>query len=95
MDQPFREWQATKARVAFSEIIDAAAEGQPQLIRRRDGKEVVVVPRDYFERSRPNLRDFLMNAAYADDHDEFDDVMEEIRGRRDADMPVPKAQTEE
>ena len=32
-----REWQATQARGAIAEIVEAAAAGKPQLIRRRDG----------------------------------------------------------
>ena len=74
-----REWQATKARAGFAEIIDAAAAGSPQLIRRRDGKEVVVVSRDYFEAHKPNLRDYLLTSGYADEHDEFDEAMQKVR----------------
>jgi prevent-host-death family protein len=74
-----QEWQATKARGAFAELIEAAVEGTPQLIRRRDGREVVVVSRDYFEAHKPNLRDYLLTAGYAEDHHEFDDALREIR----------------
>ena len=74
-----QEWQATKARGAFAEIIEAAVEGTPQLIRRRDGKEVVVVSREYFEAHKPNLRDYLLTSGYAEEHDEFDDVMQKVR----------------
>jgi hypothetical protein len=70
-----QEWQATKARSAFAEIIGAAVEGTPQLIRRRDGKEVVVVSRDYFEAHKPGLRDYLLSSGY----DEFDDAMRKVR----------------
>ena len=76
-----QEWQATKARGAFAGIIDAAVEGTPQLIRRRDGKEVVVVSRAYFEANKPNLRDYLLTAGYAGDHDEFDDALQSPRTR--------------
>lgn len=74
-----QEWQATKARGACAEIIEAAVEGTPQLIRRRDGKEVVVVSRDYFEANKPNLRDYLLTSGYAEDHDAFDDALQTIR----------------
>ena len=73
------EWQATRARGAFADIIDAAVDGEPQLIRRRDGKEVVVVSRDYFEANRPNLRDYLLTAGYAAEHDAFDDALQQVR----------------
>jgi prevent-host-death family protein len=74
-----QEWQASKARGAFAEIIDSAVEGTPQLIRRRDGKAVVVVSRDYFEAHKPNLRDYLLSSGYAEEHDEFDDAMQKVR----------------
>jgi prevent-host-death family protein len=74
-----QEWQSTKARGAFAEIIEAAVEGTPQLIRRRDGKEVVVVSRDYFEANKPNLRDYLLTSGYAEEHDEFDDALRKVR----------------
>jgi hypothetical protein len=35
MEETLREWQATQARGAFAEIVEAASKGQPQLIRRR------------------------------------------------------------
>jgi prevent-host-death family protein len=77
--QPVQEWQADNARAAFAEIIEAAVEGTPQLIRRRDGKEVVVVSRDYFEAHKPNLRDYLLTSGYAEEHDEFDDAPITVR----------------
>jgi prevent-host-death family protein len=79
MTRPVREWQATKARDALAEIIDAAAEGQPQLIRRRDGKEVVVVSREYFEANKPSLKSYLLRAGYAEGPDEFDEALERVR----------------
>jgi prevent-host-death family protein len=90
-----REWQATKARDALAEIIDAAAEGEPQLIRRRDGKEVVVVSREYFEASKRGLKSWLLTAGYADGPDELDAALEQ--GRQSPVSPfVPRgAQTDE
>jgi hypothetical protein len=73
------EWQAAQAESAFAKIIDAAAEGDPQLIRRRDGTDVVVVSRAWFEAHQPNLRDYLLTAGYAEDHDAFDDAMKRVR----------------
>jgi len=78
MDQ-MREWQATQARGAFAEIVEAAAEGKPQLIRRRDGKEVVVVSREYFESHKPSLKSYLLTAGYADGPDELDEALEQGR----------------
>jgi len=90
-----QEWQATQARAAFADIIEAAADGKPQLIRRRDGKEVVVVSRDYFEARKPNLRDYLLNAGYAEDHDEFDDALEAVRGGADSPFAPPATRQED
>ena len=58
-------WQASVARNRLSEIIDQAVAGDPQFIERRDGKEVVVVSRDYFERTKGNLKTFLLHETYA------------------------------
>ena len=74
-----REWKATEAREALTDIIDAALEGTPQLIRRSDGKEVVVVSREEFLASISNLRDYLLTAGYAKDHDAFDDALARVR----------------
>jgi hypothetical protein len=71
--------QATKARSAFAEVIEAAFEGTTQFICRRDGKEIVVASRDYFEGNKPNLRDYLLTSGYAEEHDEFDDALRRIR----------------
>lgn len=74
-----REWQATRARTALLEIIDAAVDGVPQLIRRRDEKEVVVVSRDYCDANKPSLRNYLLTAGYTEDHDELDDALRKVR----------------
>jgi len=75
-------WQAAQARQRFSEIVDAAVEGKPQFIRRRDGHEVVLVSRDYFDRTKMNLKTYLLSAGYAgDEPDVFDQAMRDVRGR--------------
>lgn len=73
-------WQAAEARHQFSEVVDAAVEGRPQFVRRRDGREVVIVSREYFEQTRPNLKSYLVDSGYADDADDaFDIAMRGIR----------------
>ncbi len=84
-----REWKATLARGSFSGVIDAAVAGTPQLVRRRDGKAVVVISEDCYRRMRPNLRDYLLNSGYAEDHDEFDDALASLRDRGGV-FPAPK-----
>jgi prevent-host-death family protein len=86
-------WQAAEARHRFSEVVDAAVDGSPQFIRRRDGREVVLVAREYFERTKPNLKGYLLSAGYAAAEDDaFDVAMRNVRteggplfGRRDVD----------
>ena len=73
-------WQASVARNRLSEIIDLAVAGDPQFIERRDGKEVVVVSRDYFERTKGSLKTFLLQETYAGPGEgEFDAIMASIR----------------
>ena len=72
-------WQAADARHRFSDVVDAAVAGEPQVVRRRDGREVVVVSKECFERTRPNLKTALLNNGYAgDEEDEFDRAMRQI-----------------
>lgn len=74
------EWHASDARHRFSEVVDAAAAGTPQFVRRRDGQEVVVVSRDYFERTRPTLKSVLLNFKFEHDDGSFEAALAE--GRR-------------
>jgi prevent-host-death family protein len=77
-------WQAASARTKFTEVIDAAVEGEPQFVQRRDGKEVVIVSRDYFERTKPNMKTYLLNEFCSGDGEEaFDAIMQNVR----ADFP--------
>jgi prevent-host-death family protein len=75
-----KTWKASLAKARLPEIIDAAVTGEPQLIERRDGKEVVVVSKDHFERTRPNLKTVLLENTYAGEgEDEFDQILLDIR----------------
>jgi prevent-host-death family protein len=73
-------WQAAEARNCFSDVVDAAVGGTPQFVRRRDGREVVVVSREYFEATKPNLKSYLLASGHADSEDDaFDAAMRDIR----------------
>jgi prevent-host-death family protein len=72
-------WQAGAARHRFSELVDAAVDGRPQIIRRRDGREVVVVSKDYYERTKPNLKSVLLSHRFGKRGDLLDAVLEEAR----------------
>ena len=85
-------WQASSARHHFSDVVDAAVAGHPQFIRRRDGREVVVVSREYFEQTRPTMKSYLLIAGYAEGPpDAFDAALAE--SRRDVGASVtPRSQ---
>lgn len=73
-------WQAASARHKFGDIIDAAVAGHPQFVQRRDGKEVVVVSREYFDSTKANIKTFLLNEGYSGaGEDEFDAILTDIR----------------
>jgi prevent-host-death family protein len=73
-------WQAAEARHRFSEIVDAAVQGEAQFVKRRDGKEVVVVSREYFDKTRPTLKSYLLDEGFAEEgEDVFDQAMQDIR----------------
>ena len=74
-------WQASAARVKFAEIFDGAIGGRPQYVQHRDGREVVVVSRAYFEQTKPNVKTFLLEGGYEGDGEaEFDKIMQGVRG---------------
>jgi prevent-host-death family protein len=74
-----KAWQAAEARHRFTELMNAAAHGEPQFVERRDGTAVVVVSREYFERTRPTLKDVLLSQGFAEDDDAFDQALRDIR----------------
>jgi len=83
-----KEWQAATLPETLVEIIDSAVDARPQLIRRCDGRAVVVVSQEMFDETEPdkvwrNLRVDLLPARHADDHDELDDEL--VRHR----LPMP------
>lgn len=51
-------------------------------MRRKDRKEVVVVSRKYVDANKQSLRDYLLTAGYAEERDEFDDVLRKIREQK-------------
>lgn len=67
-----RRRRATRARAALDEIIDGAVAGSPQLIRREGGK---VMSRDRVKANKSDLRNYLLTAGYAGEHDAFDEAL--------------------
>ncbi|HEY2620463.1 MAG TPA: type II toxin-antitoxin system Phd/YefM family antitoxin [Acetobacteraceae bacterium] len=70
-------WQAATAWHRFSELVDAAVEGRPQFVRRRDGREVVVVSREYYEQTRPSLKSVLLSHRFGERGDSFDQALQD------------------
>ena len=70
-------WQAAQARHQFSDLLARAAAGEPQVVRRRDGTEVVVLSRDAYERVRPRLGEYLLTHGYADLDDPGERLVEQ------------------
>jgi prevent-host-death family protein len=75
-----RTWRASDARHKFTDVVDAAVLGEPQFVKRRDGRQVVVVSLEYFEKTRPTLKFYLLTEGVSDEGDDaFDRAMREIR----------------
>jgi hypothetical protein len=72
-------WQAGAARHSFSRLVDAAVDGRPQFVRRRDGREVVVVSKEYYEQTKPGLKSVLLSHRFGERGDMFDAALEEAR----------------
>lgn len=72
-------WQAAAARHRFSEVVEAAVEGRPQFVRRRDGREVVVVSKEYYDRTKPSLKAVLLSLRFGHRGDEFDAALATAR----------------
>ena len=72
-------WQAGAARHSFSKLVDAAVDGHPQFVRRRDGREVVVVSKEYYERTKPGLKSVLLSHRFGERGDMFDTALGDAR----------------
>jgi hypothetical protein len=66
-------------------VVDAAVDGRPQFVRRRDGREVVVVSKEYFEETKPNLKSYLVTSGDAESEDDAFDIA--MRGLRSDGIP--------
>jgi len=72
-----RSWKVAEARRQFAAIVEAASNGEPQFITRRDGSEVVVVSRSHFNATRPNLKTALLGNRFGARGDAFDQALTE------------------
>jgi hypothetical protein len=68
------------ARHKFNDVVDAAVQSEPLLVKRCDGRQPVVVSMEYFEKTRPTLKSYILTARVSgEDKDAFDRAMQEIR----------------
>ncbi len=75
-------WQASEARNNFPDVMKRALSGKPQVIRHRNGEEVVVVSRADYDAMRPTLKDYLLSGGpCADDDNELEEMI--ARNRAD------------
>jgi prevent-host-death family protein len=69
-------WQASEARNNFPEVMKRALSGSPQVIRHRNGEEVVVISRAEYDAMRPTFKDYLLRGGpCADDDDELERII--------------------
>ncbi|TXH35597.1 MAG: type II toxin-antitoxin system prevent-host-death family antitoxin [Rhodospirillaceae bacterium] len=73
-------WQASEARNSFSDLMQRALNGETQIVRHRNGEEIVIMSRAAFEASRPTLKDYLLKGGprNSDDND-LEEVIAENR----------------
>jgi len=74
-----KEWGVAEARHRFGEVLDAASKGAPQIIRHRNGAEFVLMSRQQYEASKPDLRTVLTSFDFGTEEDEFDRILAEFR----------------
>ncbi|GEM_PF-7031834 len=80
MSDAVQVWQASDAGNNFPEVMKLALAGAPQLIRHRNGEEVVVLSRSEYEALRPTLKEFLLHGGTCSDDDDLEDVIRRNRG---------------
>lgn len=68
-----RVWQLQDAKNRFSEVVDAALGGEPQVVTRRGKRAVVVLSDEAYDRVRgrlattePSFTEFLLNVPKGD-----------------------------
>lgn len=66
-------WSASDAKVQFDALTNAAANGDPQVIKTDDGREVVVVAKSVLDSIEPSLKMALLTGGAGQAGDALDD----------------------
>ncbi len=66
-------WSSNDAKVQFDALVEAAAKGEPQHVRMRDGTEVIVLSKEQFDRSVSSLKMALLTSNAGQAGDALDD----------------------
>jgi antitoxin Phd len=82
-------WALQDAKNRFSEVVDAAVRGQPQVVTRRGIEAAVVISHDEYTRMtvarakrRPSMAEYLLGGARVEDGEPFERI--QLRPRRQA-----------
>lgn len=76
---PLKTWSATEAQARFTEMT-VDAQTAPQVVTLPDGKKVVVVSQDYFDKAEHAIKLPLMTGGFAGPGEsDFDRAMQDVR----------------
>ena len=81
-------WALQDAKNRFSEVVEAALQGQPQIVTRRGVETAVVISHDEYERitaahdaGRRSLAEYLCDGPIVEQRDVFERISLRPRGR--------------
>jgi antitoxin Phd len=79
--RPPRKWALQDAKNRFSEVVDAAVRGEPQVVTRRGIETAVIIAYEQYAdmtasaTARPSLGAYLTGPASASDRDPFERIV--------------------
>jgi antitoxin Phd len=79
--RPPRKWALQDAKNRFSEVVDAAVRGEPQVVTRRGIETAVIIAYDHYAdmtasaTARPSLGAYLTGPATATDREPFERIV--------------------
>lgn len=61
-----KTWQLQEAKAKFSEVVNCACNGEPQLVTRNGKPAVYVISTDEYKKRKTSLKEFLLNSPHKD-----------------------------